>query len=315
MAAILAALGFTSSKKVEETPPARKSIALAIAETSSQTVLYMDKVAKDIVSASPIFGKARVPIIARHHDNESLLVEIIDLKKVLEETETHLHMHKQYYWRLLEDSRKLEREVEELELRGNYDAPRTGGVVRLESRYKGLGAQIDVLEDVVAERKYGELSLLRKDLGATHTRETEVERDTVAAEIMRLRILLDHMESLYKELKELNNHLKFRNRQLPRLGLANPKVQQQIDAKKTMIQQAREEIERLKKAGEDALERMKELAEKDEILEKQITELSPKAQAARLEKRKLANKNNQLAFDRMIFNQDFRKAHPGILLA
>lgn len=29
------------------------------------------------------------------------------------------------------------REVEELELRGNFDAPRTGGVVRLESRFKG----------------------------------------------------------------------------------------------------------------------------------------------------------------------------------
>lgn len=34
----------------------------------------------------------------------------------------------------------------------------------------GLGAQIDVLEAVVAEKKYGELSQLRKDLGATHTR-------------------------------------------------------------------------------------------------------------------------------------------------
>lgn len=40
----------------------------------------------------------------------------------------------------------------------------------LTSPEPGLGVQIDVLEDVVAERKYGELAQLRKDLGTTHTR-------------------------------------------------------------------------------------------------------------------------------------------------
>lgn len=104
MAGILAALGFTSAAE-DEPPPERKSIAMELAETSTHTTSYMENVAKDIVSQPPIFGKARVPVIAGHRDKESLLVEMIDLKKALEETEIHLHMHKQYYLKLLEESR------------------------------------------------------------------------------------------------------------------------------------------------------------------------------------------------------------------
>jgi hypothetical protein len=106
MAAILAALGFASAKDEEE-PGQRKSLAMILADTGTQTSKYMEKVANDIVGATPYFGKARTPQVARHRDKESVMCEIIDLKKALEETEIHLHMHKQYYLRLLEESRSV----------------------------------------------------------------------------------------------------------------------------------------------------------------------------------------------------------------
>lgn len=61
--------------------------------------------------------------------------------------------------------------------------------------------------------------------------ETEVERDTVAAEILRLKILLDHMVMLHKEAKEDNDQLSFCKRQLARLEVENPKVQQNVEVK------------------------------------------------------------------------------------
>lgn len=82
-----------------------------------------------------------------------------------------------------------------------------------------------------------------------------------------------------------------------------------------MIVQARDELAKLKTEGEKAMERMRELARKDRGFEAMVRALEPKAQAAKLEKRKIARKDNQLGYDRMIFNQDFRKANPGILMA
>ncbi|KAL3697205.1 hypothetical protein R1sor_011281 [Riccia sorocarpa] len=284
---------------------------------------YFSALADSIVNVPPYLGRARVPEVCRWRDKEALLGEIIDLRNALSRSEIHLAEHKHEYIRRLAENRKLERRVEELELRGNYDAPRSGGVVRLEAKVKGktqtspltvvclrngrLETQYTLVTDMVATRKHGELYELSRDINATRTRETEVERDTYAAEIGRLKILLQHMKMLYLQTQMENGDYIMCKRHLEKCLVVNPRLQLTVQSLQESVKRAEAQLKAQKAKADAAKSTAKKLEGKFASLQSQLQSLASQIESAEKYKQKRQRKLQQIGFERMKFNRDAKE--------
>ncbi|BBN01044.1 hypothetical protein MPTK1_2g04130 [Marchantia polymorpha subsp. ruderalis] len=184
---------------------------------------------------NPYFHQSpRIKVASRltmaSRDKESLLDEIIQLKKELIQQGEKLRMKNARSSAVEHRNRKLEMDVCALETTLNVDAPRTGSPHRLRAKLQSLQLTVEQLQDTCdAQRE--ELQRLRCDIRATRTREVEVERDVFANEVKRL-------QKAIKRLQTIQNRISCENRDLGRfktkcqkLEIVNQRLESCITAK------------------------------------------------------------------------------------
>ncbi|KAI5068344.1 hypothetical protein GOP47_0016689 [Adiantum capillus-veneris] len=229
--------------------------------------------------------------VLANRDKESLMDEIIDLKKVLLDQSATLQRQKVLSSNLELENRKLEKELEEFAYQGNNTkgVSRPGLVshdTRLRSKIQGLKSRVSQLE-ATCEVQQEELVLLRGDIRVTRTRELEAERDVFAEEIERL-------QNFARKLKVVQNRLFCENKQLWRykdrttqLEAATQRLENSSNDLQKSLEKANKEIHESSRRGNESLIRAKRAERQCLDLQEQLAILSKMVEKEKSEKLKL----------------------------
>ncbi|KAL3684362.1 hypothetical protein R1sor_002384 [Riccia sorocarpa] len=223
-------------------------------------------------------------MVLANRDKESLLEEIIDLKKALSDQAYHLRLHKVHASAVQIENRKLEKDIEDLEVSGSYEAPRTGGPtrLRLKVRLGDLQATCDLQHD--------ELLTLRRDIRVTRTREVEVERDVYAGEIGRLQKAVRRLKAMSARVVAENRELQRLRDKAARLDIANQRLETCITVVHKTLERANKEVTNYRtKASESQVEAKKYNA-KIKDLQEHAAVLEGLLEKERIEKRRIGQK-------------------------
>ncbi|CAM6091680.1 unnamed protein product [Calypogeia fissa] len=236
----------------------------------------------------------RQRFVLANRDKESLLEEIIDLKRALSDQAYHLKLHKVHYSAVQLENRKLEKDVEDLEVSGNLEAPRTGGPSRLRAKLQGLRTRLGDLQ-ATCDLQHDELCLLRRDIRVAHTRECEVERDVYAAEICRLQKVVKRLKALQLKISNENRELRRLKDKAARLKLANQRLESCIIIAHKTLEKANKEVVAFRAKALESSNEAKKTAKKLKDLETHAVKLEALLETERISKRAIEQKIKELA--------------------
>ncbi|CAM6082948.1 unnamed protein product [Calypogeia fissa] len=169
-------------------------------------------------------------LVMASRDKESLMEEIIHLKKELAHQASVIRHKNAQNSRFGIQNRKLEMDVEDLETSLQLEGPRTGSPHRLRSKLQGLQTMVDELQDK-CDSQQQEIMRLRRDLRVTRAREIEVERDVFAIEIKRLQKVVKRMQYLQNKINCENRDLGRLKNKFQQLEIANIRLESCMTAR------------------------------------------------------------------------------------
>ncbi|KAL2642638.1 hypothetical protein R1flu_010225 [Riccia fluitans] len=171
---------------------------------------------------------SRLSMAAR--DKESLLAEIIQLKKTMIQQGELLKTKNARNSAIEHRNRMLEMDVFYLETALNADGPRTGSPHRLRAKLQSLQTAVEQLQDTCdAQRE--ELIQLRRDLRVTRMREVEVERDVFSDEVKRLQKVVKRLQTMHKKIRCENRDLGRFKTKCQKLEMVNQRLESCMTAR------------------------------------------------------------------------------------
>ncbi|GBG83276.1 hypothetical protein CBR_g36891 [Chara braunii] len=180
-------------------------------------------------------------ILLANRDKESMLEEIMDLKRTVADLGEQLKMARVRAVTVEMENRKLEKDLTEVEMQGLADGPRTGGAALLRSKLMTLKERLADLQ-AAYDTQNEELNSLRRDVRVTYVRELEIERSIYAEEVIRLQRLVRRMEiHSQRGTSDSKEATKLRER-ASRLENANHHLEQYILALNRAVETANREL-------------------------------------------------------------------------
>ncbi|KAH7365737.1 hypothetical protein KP509_18G043700 [Ceratopteris richardii] len=229
--------------------------------------------------------------ILANRDKESLMDEIIDLKKALLDQSAVLKRQRVISSNLEQENRKLEKELEDLACQGNNTtcASKQGNTPydsRIRSRVQGLKSRVSQLE-ATCEIQQEELQLLRRDVRVTRTRELEAERDVFVDEVERLQQHVDKLKVAQNRLLCENKHLWRYKDRTTQLEAANLRLEKSSNELQKSLEKINKEVHESSRRGNENMIRAKRAEKQCQDLEEQSSVLKKLVEKEKSEKLKL----------------------------
>ncbi|EFJ21862.1 hypothetical protein SELMODRAFT_417148 [Selaginella moellendorffii] len=120
-------------------------------------------------------------------DKESLLEEIIQLKRMLIDQAFYLKRDKVHASAVQIENKKLENDIKDMEMQGNM-----GTKSRMKSQFEEL--------QNICDSQHEEITLLRRDVRISHQREIEMEKDVFVEEIAKLQKDVKKLKLVHSQL-------------------------------------------------------------------------------------------------------------------